>query len=130
MLCLLVGLACLTKTKIFWNIHYKTDIVRCLNKNASALRATSSKFSLGRIGLHVCWTALFYLIYQRCGLGLDVSVSRRSRDLSKVSSRAYRQTSRSRELRSRSWPRSRQFRSRAQVPANHIFWFGSLKCMT
>ena len=33
---------------------------------------------------------------QGCGLGLDVSVLRRSRDLSKVSSRACRQTSRSR----------------------------------
>ena len=38
-------------------------------------------------------------------------------------------SSRSRELRSRSWPRSRQFRSRAQVPANHIFWFESLNCI-
>ena len=62
---------------------------------------------------------------------VSVSTSR-SRDgletyrRSRLSSRACRQTSRSRELRSRSWSRSRQFRSRAQVPANHIFWFGSI----
>ena len=55
-------------------------------------------------------------------LGLE-TVSRPIEGLVSVSSRAYRQTSRSRELRSRSWPRSRQFRSRAQVPANHIIFF-------
>ena len=71
----------------------------------------------------------FECVYQGCGLGLDVSVSRRSRDLSKVSSRSrlghvgkrLGLVSVSGAIRSRSWPRSRQFRSRAQVPANHIF---------
>ena len=72
---------------------------------------------------------MFYCqLNQGCGLGLDVSVSRPSRDLSKVSSRSRlghlgkRLVSVS-ELMSRSWPRSRQFRSRAQVPANHFFYF-------
>ena len=85
------------------------------------IKSFSDNVSIVDVRGHVC--IFTHIDCQGCGLGLDVSVSRRSRDLSKVSvsSRACRQTSRSRELRSRSWSRSRQFRSRAQVPANRIF---------
>ena len=57
-----------------------------------------------------------------CGLGLDVSVSRRSRD-------PLRPWSRSRNQGSRSWYRSRTVRSRAQVIFfAHMLYFFYTKC--
>ena len=72
-----------------WRPHYRKDsdklekVQRRATKMVEGLEGYYSRDRLRILGLTTLETR-----FQGCGLGLDVSVSRRSRDLSKVSSRS------------------------------------------